>query len=126
MAPNREDAWSLSSTRLADAGRPVTMYPVRLEDGQTICLPNSVAMIANCPHPENAKRLIDFLLSEETELQLAKSRARQIPLGAVDDARVPAEVRELQQWAKDGVYLEGAAAANQTTLDWLTREYTGQ
>ena len=109
-----------------DAGKPVTMFPVRLKNGKTICLPNSVAMIANCPHQENAKRLIDFLLSEETELLLAQSNARQIPLGKVGRSQVPAEVRELQQWAKDGISLEGAATVNQSTLDWLTREYTGQ
>lgn len=78
-----------------DAGKPVAMLPIRLEDGRTLCLPNSVALIRNCSQPEAGKRFIDFLLSEQVELLLAQS-ARQIPLGTVDSAAVPEEVRPLQ------------------------------
>lgn len=109
-----------------DAGKPVEMLPVRLTDGGTICLPNSVAMIADCPHPESARRFIDFILLEETELFLAQSRARQIPLGPVDELRLPSDVRRLQEWATSGVDLAPAAGFNQQVLDWLTAEYTGQ
>lgn len=108
-----------------DTGKPVTMLPVRLETGQTICLPNSVAMIRHCPHPEAALRLIEFLLSEEVELALANSGSRQIPLGPVDNARLSGDVLELTQWAADGVSLEGAARHHDDVLKWLTTEYTG-
>lgn len=109
-----------------DANMPVKMFPVRLENGQTICMPNSVAMIRNCPHPDAAKKLIDFLLSEETELLLAKSRARQIPLGAVDESQLPEEVIQLKKWATDGCDVMPAAKMNQQILDWLNAEHTGQ
>ena len=109
-----------------DAGKPVAMLPVRLEDGKTICMPNSVAKIKGCPRPENAEAFIDFLLSAETELALANSRARQIPLGPVDEAKLTDDVRNLVPWAKDGVNLSGAAKKNASVLEWLTREYTGQ
>ena len=109
-----------------DAGKPVTMLPVRLETGQTICLPNSVAMIRNCPHPEAAVRFIEFLLSEEVELALANSGSRQIPLGPVDNAQLPPDVVELTKWAADGVSLDGAAKHHDEVLKWLTTEYTGQ
>ena len=109
-----------------DAGKPVTMFPVRLETGQTICLPNSVAMIRNCPHPEAALRLIEFLLSEEVELALANSGSRQIPLGPVDNARLSADVLELKKWADDGVSLDGAAKHQNEVLKWLTTEYTSR
>ena len=109
-----------------DAGKPVTMLPVRLESGQTICLPNSVAMIRNCPHPTVALRLIEFLLSEEVELALANSGSRQIPLGSVDNAQLPTDVLELKKWAADGVSLEGAAKHHDEVLKWLTTEYTGR
>ena len=109
-----------------DAGKPVTMLPVRLETGQTICLPNSVAMIRNCPQPEAAVRFIEFLLSEEVELALANSGSRQIPLGPVDLARLPTDVLELTKWAADGVSLDGAAKHHDEVLKWLTSEYTGQ
>ncbi len=109
-----------------DAGKPVTMFPVRLETGQTICLPNSVAMLDHCPHPEVALRFIEFLLSEEVELALANSRSRQIPLGPVDHAQLPTDVQELTKWAADGISLEGAAEHHDEVLKWLTLEYTGQ
>jgi iron(III) transport system substrate-binding protein len=109
-----------------DAGKPVVMFPVRLETGQTICLPNSVAMIRDCPHPEAALRFIGFLLSEEVELALANSGSRQIPLGSCDNTQLPTEVLELTKWAADGVPLDGAAKHHDEVLKWLTSEYTGR
>jgi iron(III) transport system substrate-binding protein len=68
---------------------------VALEDGQPIAMvlpdqeglgvpvmPNMVSMIANAPHPDEARRLIDYLLSADVERQLAQSEAVQIPLHA--------------------------------------------
>ena len=46
----------------------------------TLVLPNTVAMLAGCPHPEAAKRLIDYLLSPEVEAALARCDSAQIPL----------------------------------------------
>ncbi len=108
-----------------DAGKPVRMIPVRLESGQTICLPNSVAMIRNCPHPGAAAELIRYLLSEEVELALAGSASRQIPLGPVDRTQLPPEVAELMDWAERGVPLDSTAKHDQEVLDWLTEEYAG-
>jgi len=109
-----------------DNGHPVAMLPVRLDDGSTICLPNSVAIIRNSPHPELAEQFVDFLLSAETELLLASSSARQIPLGPVDDSQLTEEVRELKRWADEGIDLTDAANQNQRVLDWLTTEHTGE
>lgn len=68
---------------------------VAIEDGQPIAmvlpdttglgvpvLPNMVSLIANGPHPEEGRRLVDYLLSPEVERQLAQSEAVQIPLHA--------------------------------------------
>jgi iron(III) transport system substrate-binding protein len=60
-----------------EAGRPVKML---FTEGDTLFIPNTVAMIKGCPNPEGAKKLIDFLLSPEVELKLAQSESRQIPL----------------------------------------------
>ena len=109
-----------------DSGKSVGILPVRLADGSTICMPNSVAMIRNCPHPEAAEQFIDFLLSEQTELMLARSDARQIPLGNIDVSLLSEEVKLLREWAADGVNLNAAADMNQQVLDWLTAEYTGR
>jgi iron(III) transport system substrate-binding protein len=109
-----------------DAGMPVTMLPVRLKTGQTICLPNSVAMIAGCRHPEAAERFIDFLLTEETELRLASGAGRQIPLGPVDRSRLSDDLRPLVEWATDAVPLTRAADFHAPVADWLNAESTGQ
>lgn len=68
---------------------------VALEDGQPIAMvlpdkdglgvpvmPNMVSLIANAPHPDEARRLIDYLLSADVERQLAQSAAVQVPLHA--------------------------------------------
>ena len=68
---------------------------VALEDGQPIAMvlpdrdglgvpvmPNMVSLIANAPHPDEGRRLIDYLLSPDVERQLAASAAVQIPLHA--------------------------------------------
>ena len=63
-------------------GKPVkVIYPDQGEGGRgTLVLPNTVMMIAGCPHPENAKRLIDYLLSPEFEARLAAGASVQMPL----------------------------------------------
>jgi iron(III) transport system substrate-binding protein len=68
---------------------------VAVEDGQPIAMvlpdknglgvpvmPNMVSLIANGPHPDEGRRLIDYLLSADVERQLAQSDAVQIPLHA--------------------------------------------
>jgi iron(III) transport system substrate-binding protein len=46
----------------------------------TMLIPNSVAIIKGCRHPESARKLVDFILSEEVEGLLAAARSAQIPL----------------------------------------------
>jgi len=62
--------------------QPVMMvYPDQDADGiGCFIVPNAVLLIAGSPHPETGKKLIDYLLSKETERKLAFSDAAQIPL----------------------------------------------
>jgi iron(III) transport system substrate-binding protein len=63
-------------------GQPIAMV---LPDGAGLgvpVMPNMVSLIANAPHPEEGRRLIDYLLSADVERQLAQSDAVQIPLHA--------------------------------------------
>ena len=66
---------------------------VAIEDGQPIAMvlpdkdglgvplmPNMVSLIADAPHPEEGRKLVDYLLSAEVERRLAQSEAVQIPL----------------------------------------------
>ena len=60
--------------------QPVAMvFPDR--DGMGVpIMPNMVSLVANGPHSEAGKKLIDYLLSPEVERMLAQSEAVQIPL----------------------------------------------
>jgi len=73
------------------AGKPVTMiFPDKAGLG-TLLIPNTVALVAGGPNPGNGKKLIDFLLSRETESKLALSKAIQLPLreGVLKSDKVP-------------------------------------
>lgn len=77
-------------------GQPVeAVYPDQEEGGLgCFIIPNAVLLIKGGPHPEEGKRLIDYLLSRETEKKLAYSDAGQIPLRA--DVDTPSDVRRLE------------------------------
>ena len=63
-------------------GQPIAMVlPDRNGLGVPV-MPNMVSLIANAPHGEEARKLIDHLLSADVERELAQSEAVQIPLHA--------------------------------------------
>jgi len=74
-------------------GKPVEIvYPDQDSNGiGVLILPNAVALIKGGPHPENGKRLIDYLLSKEPERKLAFADCAQIPLHSGVDT--PPQVR---------------------------------
>jgi len=102
-----------------DAGKPVAMVPVRMESGAVICIPNSVAIIKGTCRLESAKKLVDFLLSASTEVMLATSRSRQIPLGPTKTHRLPAEVKAMQKLVRLSLPLRPLARARSECLSWL-------
>ena len=65
-----------------EAKQPVAMVLPDREGIGVPVMPNMVSLIADAPHPEEGKRLIDHLLSSEVERALAASEAVQIPLHA--------------------------------------------
>ncbi len=48
----------------------------------TLVIPNSVAMVKGAPHPAQAERLIDFLLSRSTEQRFARPEDGYVPVRA--------------------------------------------
>jgi iron(III) transport system substrate-binding protein len=106
-----------------DGGKPVAMAPARVDASHTLCIPNTAAIVRGTRRLKAAQALADYLLSAEVETALANSPSRQIPLGPVDEARLPAEVRELKRLAADGYPLDGLDAARRDCLDWLKSEY---
>ena len=105
-----------------DSGALVAMLPF-MESGRAICIPNTVALIRGAPHESIARKLVEFLLSAETELALAKSKSRQIPLGTVDENQLPAEVSQLRAHVEHSFPLADLVKARADCLAWLKSEY---
>ncbi|MEX2119777.1 MAG: extracellular solute-binding protein [Pirellulales bacterium] len=124
LAGNKQVALSVAGGQLAfgltdtddaiielEHGHPVALvYPDREPDQLgTLFIPNTLAIIQGCRHPEQARRLVDFLLTPEVEARLADSPSAQIPLheGAALELRVetPSSIKAMQ--------VDFAAAARQ-------------
>jgi len=104
-----------------DAGAPVAMLPIEI-DGQTIVIPNTAAIIRGTQREADARRLVDFLTSRDTELRLANSAARQFPLGDVDTENLPAEVQRLRLRVENSVDLRSLLPVRREVLEWLRTE----
>ncbi len=72
-----------------DAGKPVRiLFPDSGPDEMgTLLLPNTLAVVRGAPHPDTARRLIDYLLSPAVEARLARGPSGQIPLNPRTQAR---------------------------------------
>jgi len=83
LVASGEYAWGLTDTDDAysaiQAGKPVAVAVP--STGGALIMPNTVALIAGCPHAEAGKKLIDYLLSADVERRLAEGPSAQIPLG---------------------------------------------
>ena len=82
-------------------------------------VPNAVVLIAGAPHAELAKRLIDYLLSKETEAKLARSDAAQIPLHSGVEG--PPELRPIDKIKTWNVNYAELAAKLQAIQPFLKR-----
>lgn len=89
-------------------GAPVDIiYPDKKGLG-TLFIPNTVMMIEGAPHPETAKRLIDYLLSPENEKRLIEDGFVQLSLrgksegfGEMPDAKaMPVDYRYLAEFVE--------------------------
>ena len=109
-----------------EAGKPVAFVPARLPSGKTIAIPNAVALLRGAKHERDAKAFIDFLLSAETELLLANSPARQIPIGPVDNAKLPPEVSAWAEAAKNSIDLRELLDERNACLEWIRSTGTGK
>ncbi|HKD35968.1 MAG TPA: extracellular solute-binding protein [Pirellulales bacterium] len=106
-------------------GQPVVIvYPDQQVDGiGTLFIPNTLAIMKGCPHPEAARRLVEWLLSPETETKLAEGPSGQIPLNrqvkAKPPVETPATIRPMN--------VEFAAAADKwdVAAKFLRDQFTG-
>jgi iron(III) transport system substrate-binding protein len=60
------------------------------DDPGCLVIPNAVALVAGGPGSANGRKLVDYLLGPEVEGALAAGRARQMPLRAALEDRLPA------------------------------------
>jgi iron(III) transport system substrate-binding protein len=102
---------------------PVSIvYPDReAEQLGTLFIPNTLAVMKGCPQGEQARRLVDYLLSPDVEEKLARGASAQIPLNpaAVGPSRVetPATVKPM------AVDISAAAAAWDSAAWFIENEF---
>jgi iron(III) transport system substrate-binding protein len=95
LSGNKQVAQAVSSGQLAfgltdtddalveiDAGLPVEIvFPDQLpQQPGTLRIPNTIAVIAGCPHPIAAEALANYLISSDTEGRLAMGSSGQFPV----------------------------------------------
>ena len=78
-------------------GKPIEIvYPDQGEgDVGLLLIPNAVTLIRNGPNPEGGRKLIEYLLSKDTERKLAIADCAQIPLHP--GVTPPAELKPISQ-----------------------------
>lgn len=97
-AVSGEVAWCLTDTddahgALIDGANVEILYPEEGPSGKgTLLIPNTLILLKNSPNQENGKKLIDYLLTEKVEAQLAAGRSAQLPVrdGIAGPPRLPA------------------------------------
>jgi iron(III) transport system substrate-binding protein len=58
----------------------------------TLFIPNTVAILKDCPHPDGARQLVDYLLSPAVEKKLAEADSHQVPFNPEVKAKLPPEI----------------------------------
>ena len=115
-----------------EAGAPIAMRPITVGDllpprraaesavaaDGVFVIPNTVAILRRTKQLPAAQQLVDFLVSAETEQQLARSSSRQIPLGPVKSEQLPSQVTALLPWIARGIDLRNLTAAQAACLWW--------
>jgi iron(III) transport system substrate-binding protein len=78
-------------------GKPIEIIYPDQGDGEigVLVLPNAAVLIRNGPNVENGKKLIEYLVSKETERKLAFADCAQIPLHP--GVETPKEIKPIEQ-----------------------------
>jgi iron(III) transport system substrate-binding protein len=96
------------------------VYPDQGADGiGCFLVPNAGVLIAGAPHPDMARKLIDYLLSKDVEAKLARSDAAQIPLHAGVEG--PPDLRPINRLKTMQVNYAEIAAKLQVIQPFLKR-----
>ena len=103
-------------------GAPVKIvFP---DDGEseigTLLIPNTLALIKGCPHPEAGEKLINYLLSPEIEELLSKGESAQIPLNTRHEGPHPLDPLPQRFMQVD---FNAAAGMFQEAAKWVREEF---
>jgi iron(III) transport system substrate-binding protein len=114
MSGNKQVALSVARGELAfgltdtddaiieqEAGYPVEIiFPDQGEDQMgTLFIPNTLCVIKGGPHPEAARRLVEYLLQPEVEQRLAAGPSAQFPVSERVSAKSRVEPPQAVRWA---------------------------
>ncbi len=98
------------------------IYPDQHQDGiGTLFIPNTICILRGSPNTENAKKLIDHLLSVEVEAALAKGRSAQFPVNPNVEAESDATPDQDVRWMK--VDFQAAADNWDSAREFLTQQF---
>lgn len=103
-----------------DAGADVAFEPI-LWEGRALCIPNTAAVIQGSAREADARRLVDWLASEAGELRLARSRARQLPLGPLRPELWPEAIAPFRAVVATAWDVRAWDAVADDVLAWLRR-----
>jgi iron(III) transport system substrate-binding protein len=126
---NGEAAFGLTDTddaleMIADGFPVAIIYPDQQPGGLgTLFIPNTLCIIKGCPHPAEARKLVDYLLSADVEAALAAGPAGQIPLNP--NVRVKTKVETPATVRAMDVDFEEAAANWDAASKFIADEFTG-
>ena len=89
----------------------------------TLFIPNTLCVIRGGPNAENARRLVDYLLSVEIEERLAGGPSAQFPVIAGAETESRAAPDEPVRWMEAD--FEAAADKWDTAAEFLRNEFVG-
>lgn len=127
LVASGEYAWGLTDTDDANGavedGRPAQWIFPDQGAGQmgTLIVPNTVALVKGGPHPDAARKLIDYLLSPDVEAVLSRMRSVQIPLNPAVSA--PENVPKLDTIKTLDVSFAAIARAMPASAAFLKEEF---
>ncbi len=89
----------------------------------TMLIPNSVAIIKDAPHPQAAKILVDFILSERVEGLLAAARSAQIPLRSSVKGPPETQILPLHQFTPMAWSVQDTAATLKEMTQYFAKRF---
>jgi len=80
-------------------GAPIEVFLPLTAGAETMVIPNTVCVIKGAPHPAQAEKLVDYLISAEVERALALCPSGQIPVrSGIDSSEMPFSLSRLGKW----------------------------